>query len=85
MHLIWQVNRYDPPQVLPEPKIINLLTDLKEERGVLIPDDWVIYPMMKIRSDLEESLRSIRRSRWVRLIPIILPNETKVVDKSAQR
>src|SRR6516162_7922728 len=57
MHLIWQVNRYDPPQVLPEPKIINLLTDLKEERGVLIPDDWVIYPMMKIRSDLEESLK----------------------------
>jgi len=55
--LIWQVNRYDPPQVLPEPKIINLRTDLKEERGVLIPNDWVIYPIMKIRSDPEESLK----------------------------
>ena len=32
IHLIWQVNMYDPPQTLPMPKIINLLTDLKEER-----------------------------------------------------
>ena len=29
MHLVWQVNMYDSPQVLPLPKIINLLTDLK--------------------------------------------------------
>jgi arylsulfatase len=26
MHLIWQVNMYDPPMTLPEPKVINLLT-----------------------------------------------------------
>jgi len=57
MHLIWQVNKYDPPQILPLPKIINLLTDLKEERDVLIQDGWVTYPMMKIRSDLEESFK----------------------------
>ena len=57
MHLIWQVNKYDPPQILPLPKIINLLTDLKEERDVLLQDGWVTYPMMKIRSDLEESLK----------------------------
>ena len=25
---------YDPPQKLPLPKVINLLTDLKEERDV---------------------------------------------------
>src|SRR3984893_6830258 len=57
MHMVWQVNRYDPPQVLPEPKIINLLTDLKEERDVLIHDGWVTYPMMKIRSNFDESLK----------------------------
>jgi arylsulfatase len=57
MHLIWQVNMYDPPQALPLPKIINLLTDLKEERDVLVHDGWVTYPMMKIRSDFEESLK----------------------------
>jgi hypothetical protein len=25
---------YDPPQTLPLPKIVNLLTDMKEERDV---------------------------------------------------
>ena len=46
MHLIKQENEYDAPQKLPLPKIINLLTDLKEERDVLmskqlghLPDD----------------------------------------------
>lgn len=57
MHLIWQVNMYDTPQRLPLPKIINLLTDLKEERDVMIQDSWVIYPMTKIVNDLEESLK----------------------------
>ena len=56
MHLIWQENMYDAPQRLPLPKIINLLTDLKEEHDVLI-DDWVTDPMMKIVNDFEESLR----------------------------
>ena len=57
MHLIWQENMYDPPQKLPLPKIINLLTDLKEERDVLVQDSWVTYPMMKILNDLEDSLK----------------------------
>jgi len=57
MHLIWQENMYDAPQRLPLPRIINLLTDLKEEHDVLIDDGWVTYPMMKIVNDLEESLR----------------------------
>ena len=50
MHLIWQVNMYDPPRQLPLPKIINLLTDLKEERDVLIHDRWVSlfsFPMKR--------------------------------------
>jgi len=57
MHLIWQENMYDAPQRLPLPKIINLLTDLKEERDVLIHDGWVTYPMMKIVNEFEESLK----------------------------
>ena len=58
MHLIWQANMYDPAQVLPLPKIINLLTDLKEEHDLLIPAGWVVYPMTKIRTDFEESLKT---------------------------
>ena len=57
MHLIWQVNRLDPPLVLPLPRVINLLTDLKEERDVQHYHGWVTNAMMKIRNDLEESLR----------------------------
>jgi hypothetical protein len=33
MHLIEQVDMYDVPQHLPQPRIYNLLTDRKEERG----------------------------------------------------
>jgi arylsulfatase len=41
MHLIWQENMYDPPQKLPLPRIMNLLTDLKEERDILVQNGWV--------------------------------------------
>ena len=57
MHLIWQVNLYDAPLKLPQPKIVNLLTDLKEERDVRIHTGWVAYPMTKLLSELEESLK----------------------------
>ena len=57
MHLFWQVNMYDPPIKLAQPKIINLLTDLKEERDLLIHEGWVMYPMTKLLNDLDESLK----------------------------
>jgi arylsulfatase A-like enzyme len=57
MHLIWQVNMYDPPLTLPLPKLVNLLTDLKEERDVAAKDSWVVDPMMKIIVEFEESLK----------------------------
>jgi arylsulfatase len=57
MHLFWQENMYDPPQKLPLPKIINLLTDLKEQRDVLMANSWVRQPMEKIIRDLEASLQ----------------------------
>jgi arylsulfatase len=57
IHLIWQVGMYDPPMTLPLPRIINLLTDLKEERDVAAKSGWVGAPMMKILAEHAESLR----------------------------
>ena len=47
-HLIWQETMYAPPQKLPLPKIINLLTDLKEERDTAAHNSWVVEPVVKI-------------------------------------
>jgi arylsulfatase A-like enzyme len=57
MHLIWQENMYDTPQKLPLPKIINLYTDLKEQRDVLMYNSWVTNPMMQIIGEFEASLK----------------------------
>ena len=45
MHLIKQDSMYDVPQKLPLPRIINLLTDRKEERYVAATNTWVAEPM----------------------------------------
>lgn len=58
MHLIKQEHEYDPPQKLPLPRIINLLTDLKEERDVLMSSSWVTYPMMRILGEFAASLEA---------------------------
>jgi arylsulfatase A-like enzyme len=58
MHLIQQEHEYDPPLKLPLPTIINLLTDLKEERDVLIQNSWVTHPMMRIVGEFEASLKA---------------------------
>jgi arylsulfatase len=57
LHFIWQENMYDPPQVLPVAKGINLLTDLREEHDVLAQNTWIVRPMMKIVGDLKASLK----------------------------
>lgn len=57
IHLIWQERMYDPPITLPEPKIINLLTDLKEEHDVGAKVSWVGIPLTKILSEWEQSLK----------------------------
>ena len=57
MHLIWQVSMYDPPVTLPLPKIVNLLTDLKEEHDVAAKAGWVSVPMTKIIVEFEQSLK----------------------------
>jgi arylsulfatase len=57
MHLIWQENMYDAPQKLPLPRVINLLTDLREQRDVLMLNSWVTNPMTKILTEFEASLK----------------------------
>jgi arylsulfatase A-like enzyme len=57
VHFIWQVNMYDPPQKLPLPKVINLLTDLKEERDVTAYNTWVLAPTVKIVGQFRQSLK----------------------------
>ncbi len=56
-HLIWQENMYATPQTLPLPKVINLLTDRKEERNVAAHNSWVMDPMTRIIGELEASLK----------------------------
>jgi arylsulfatase A-like enzyme len=57
MHLIKQDNMYDVPEKLPLPKIINLLTDRKEERDVAAFNTWVTFPMVKIIGEFQASLQ----------------------------
>jgi len=58
VHFIWQENMYDPPVTLPLPKVINLLTDLKEERdGEVWHNSWVLAPVTKIVDEFSESLK----------------------------
>lgn len=77
MHLIWQVNRFDPPLKLPQPKIVNLLTDLKEERDSMAENGWVIHPMTKLLNDLEESLKKYPPIAMGTPDPFNAPNQAK--------
>jgi arylsulfatase len=48
---------YDVPEKLPLPKVINLLTDRKEERDVGAYNTWVADPITKIVGEFEASLK----------------------------
>jgi arylsulfatase len=58
MHLIKQDRMYDIPQTLALPKIVNLLTDRKEERDVAAYSTWVTEPMLTVIGDFEASLKT---------------------------
>lgn len=49
---------YDTPQVLPLPRMFNLLSDRKEEREVATYNTWVADPMFKILSNFKASLET---------------------------
>ena len=55
--LLWQDNMYDTPKMLPIPKLVNLLTDMKEERDVGVYNSWVGEPIGKIPADLVASFK----------------------------
>jgi arylsulfatase A-like enzyme len=57
VHFIWQVNMYDTPQKLPLPRVINLLTDLKEERDATACSTWVLEPVVKVAGAFLHSLK----------------------------
>ena len=57
IHFVWQVNMYDPVLKLPIPKIVNLLTDLKEERDVAAYTTWVLEPVVKMVGQFQASLK----------------------------
>lgn len=57
LHLIWQENMYDAPQMLAIPRAINLLTDLREEHDVLVENTWLVPPMMKVIGAFKASLK----------------------------
>jgi hypothetical protein len=48
---------YAPPQTLPLPRVIKLLTDRKEERDVGPYNTWVADPVLKIVGEFEASLK----------------------------
>jgi arylsulfatase A-like enzyme len=56
VHFIKQDNMYDPPLKLPLPRIINLLTDMKEEHDVAGMNTWVAEPVVKIVGQFMASL-----------------------------
>jgi len=55
--LLWQDDMYDTPKMLPIPKLVNLLTDMKEERDVGVYNSWVGEPIGKIPADLVASFK----------------------------
>jgi arylsulfatase A-like enzyme len=57
VHFIRQDNMYDPPLKLPLPRIINLLTDMKEEHDVAGMNTWVAEPVVKIVGQFLASLQ----------------------------
>src|SRR5450432_949487 len=57
VHLILQDRMYDPPVKLALPRLINLLTDLKEEHDVAAYNTWVFEPVFKIVANFQASLK----------------------------
>ncbi len=59
VHYIWQESKYSPKEVLSTvPKVVNLITDPREERQVAEPyNTWIQYPMMKVLADFQKSVK----------------------------
>ena len=58
VHFVWQEYMFDPPQTLPNPRVINLIEDPKERHTGGTFDTWVYYPVNKIVADFQASLKT---------------------------
>jgi arylsulfatase len=58
VHFVWQEYMFDSPQPLPNPRVINLITDPKERHVGGTFDTWVYHPVMKIVNDFQASLKA---------------------------
>lgn len=56
MHFYRQDTLFDPPVRNPVPVLYNLYTDPREEKQPTV-DTWVVYPMLKLVHDFEESVK----------------------------
>jgi arylsulfatase len=57
-HFVWQEYKYDPPQRLPIVQLYNLLQDPRERNNIQSENSWVLFPVMKIANDFQESLKA---------------------------
>ncbi|HLG40935.1 MAG TPA: sulfatase-like hydrolase/transferase, partial [Chitinophagaceae bacterium] len=55
IHFFRQDDMFDPPVKNPVPTIFNLYTDPREEKPTV--DSWVVYPILKIVGEFEQSLK----------------------------
>jgi arylsulfatase len=57
-HLVWQENKFGTQQPFSTvPKLVDLITDPREERNVAEPNNtWLQYPMMKLIVDFQQSM-----------------------------
>src|SRR5262245_46125706 len=58
VHFVWQEYMFDSPQQLPNPRVINLITDPKERHIGGTFDTWVYHPVMKIVNEFQASLKA---------------------------
>ncbi len=58
-HFIWQETKYSPKKIYSTvPKVVNLITDPREERQVAEPNNnWVQYPFMKVLVHFQQSVK----------------------------
>ncbi len=58
-HMIWQETKYDAPvRFSTVPKVVNLITDPREQRQVAEPDNtWLQYPLAQLMGAFAESVK----------------------------
>jgi arylsulfatase len=58
VHFYQQETMISPPVKLPIPKLFNLYTNPREEDDKVVPDSWIIGPVLKMVGAFEESAKT---------------------------